>query len=68
LTTLYFETFEEDGLHNNGFSKDNKAQQLQIEIGFMESKEGLPIAHEVSQIAHLKTIPSYQLLKGLSLL
>ena len=26
VTTLYFETFEEDELRKNGFSKDNKSQ------------------------------------------
>jgi hypothetical protein len=29
VTTLYFETFEEDDLRKNGFSKDNKSQQPQ---------------------------------------
>lgn len=30
VTTLYFETFEEDELRMNGLSKDNKSQQPQI--------------------------------------
>ena len=30
VTTLYFETFTEDALRKNGFSKDNKSQQPQI--------------------------------------
>jgi transposase len=47
VTTLYFETFEEDELRKNGFSKDNKSNQPQIVIGLMVSKEGFPIAHEV---------------------
>ena len=47
VTTLYFETFEEDDLRKNGFSKDNKSQQPQILIALMVSKEGLPIAYEV---------------------
>jgi transposase len=46
VTTLYFETFEEDELRKNGFSKDNKSNQPQIVIGLMVSKEGFPIAHE----------------------
>lgn len=33
VTTLYFETFEEDDLRRNGFSKDNKSQQPQIVVG-----------------------------------
>lgn len=47
VTTLYFETFEEDDLRKNGFSKDNKSQQPQILIALMVSKEGLPITYEV---------------------
>jgi len=47
VTTLYFETFQEDELRKNGFSKDNKSQQPQILIGLMVSKEGFPVAYEV---------------------
>ena len=47
VTTLYFETFEEDELRKNGFSKDNKSQQPQILVALMVTKEGFPIAHEV---------------------
>jgi Transposase DDE domain len=47
VTTLYFETFEEDDLRKNGFSKDNKSQQPQILIALMVNKEGFPIAYEV---------------------
>ncbi|MBC7587638.1 MAG: IS1634 family transposase, partial [Chitinophagaceae bacterium] len=47
VTTLYFETFEEDELRKNGFSKDNKSQQPQILIALLVSKEGFPIAYEV---------------------
>jgi transposase len=47
VTTLYFETFQEDELRRNGFSKDNKSQQPQILIALMVTKEGLPVAYEV---------------------
>lgn len=47
VTTLYFETFEQDELRKNGFSKDNKSQQPQILIALMVTKEGFPIAYEV---------------------
>jgi transposase len=47
VTTLYFETFEEDELRRNGFSKDNKSQQPQILVALMVSKEGFPIAYEI---------------------
>lgn len=47
VTTLYFETFKEDELRMNGFSKDNKSQQPQILIALMVSKEGFPVSYEV---------------------
>ncbi len=47
VTTLYFESFEEDELRKNGFSKDNKSQQPQIVIALMVTKDGFPIAYEV---------------------
>lgn len=47
VTTLYFETFQEDELRKNGFSKDNKVHQPQILIALMVSKEGFPIAFEI---------------------
>ena len=47
VTTLYFETFEEDELRKNGFSKDNKSQQPQILVALMVTKEGFPMAYEV---------------------
>lgn len=47
VTTLYFETFEEDDLRKNGFSKDNKSQQPQILVALMVTKEGFPIAYEI---------------------
>lgn len=47
VTTLYFETFEEDELRKNGFSKDNKSQQPQILVALMVTKEGFPVACEI---------------------
>lgn len=47
VTTLYFETFEEDELRKNGFSKDNKSQQPQILVALMVTQEGFPIAYEI---------------------
>jgi len=47
VTTLYFETFTEDELRRNGFSKDNKSRQPQILVALMVTKEGFPIAYEV---------------------
>jgi transposase len=47
VTTLYFETFEQDDLRKNGFSKDNKSQQPQILIALMVTKDGFPITYEI---------------------
>mgnify|MGYP006338096527 FL=1 len=47
VTTLYFETFEEDELRKTGFSKDNKSQQPQILVALMVTHDGFPIAYEV---------------------
>ena len=47
VTTLYFETFEEDLLRKNGFSKDNKSQQPQILVALMVTKEGFPVAYDI---------------------
>ena len=47
VTTLYFETFEEDELRKNGFSKDSKSQQPQILVALVVTKEGFPIAFEI---------------------
>ena len=47
VTTLYFESFEEDELRRNGFSKDNKSQQPQVLVALLVTKEGFPIGYEV---------------------
>lgn len=47
VTTLYFESFKEDELRKNGFSKDNKPQQPQILIGLVVNTQGFPIAYEI---------------------
>lgn len=47
VTTLYFETFEDDALRKKGFSKDNKSQQPQILVGLMVSKDGFPLAYDI---------------------
>lgn len=49
VTTLYFETFKEDeaGFRKPGFSKDNKANQPQIVIGLIVTREGFPVSCEV---------------------
>lgn len=47
VTTLYFETFEDDDLRKTGFSKDSKSQQPQILVGLIVSKDGFPLAFDI---------------------
>jgi transposase len=47
VTTLYFETFTEDELRKNGFSKDNKSQQPQIVVALMVTPEGFPVNYQI---------------------
>jgi len=45
-TTLYFETFSEDSLRKNGYSKDLKFNQPQVLLALMVTQEGLPIGYQ----------------------
>lgn len=47
MTTLYFESSDEDDLRKTGFSKDGKHQQPQIYLGLMVSVGGLPIGYDI---------------------
>jgi len=46
-TTLYFESFSEDELKRNGYSKDMKFNQVQVLVGLLITSQGLPIGYEV---------------------
>jgi transposase len=46
-TTLYFESFEEDELKSNGYSKDNKFNQAQVLLSILVTASGLPISYEL---------------------
>jgi len=47
VTTLYFESFDDDELRKKGFSKDSKSQQTQILVALLVTKEGFPIGYEI---------------------
>jgi transposase len=47
VTTLYFETSQEDELRKIGFSKDGKQQHPQIVLGLLVSAGGYPLAFEM---------------------
>ncbi len=44
-TTLYFESFSEDELKQNGYSKDMKFNQPQVLLGLISTREGLPVGY-----------------------
>jgi transposase len=46
-TTIYFESFDEDELKANGFSKDCKHNQPQVLLALMVTTDGLPVDYEV---------------------
>lgn len=46
-TTLYFESFTEDELKENGYSKDMKFNQPQVLLALLITEQGLPIGYDV---------------------
>ncbi len=46
-TTLYFESFTEDELKKNGYSKDMKFNQPQILLVLFVTEKGLPVGYEL---------------------
>jgi transposase len=46
-TTIYFESFDEDELRQNGFSKDLKFNQPQVLLALMVTTDGLPIGYKL---------------------
>ena len=47
MTTLYFESSDEDDLRITGFSKDGKHQNPQIYLGLLVGKNGYPIGYDI---------------------
>ena len=47
ITTLYFESEDEDDLRKIGFSKDGKFQHPQIMLGLLVGKGGYPIGYDI---------------------
>ncbi|MEO1652643.1 MAG: IS1634 family transposase [Bacteroidota bacterium] len=47
LTTLYFETSQEDELRRIGYSKDGKSQHPQIVLGLLLGSQGYPLAYKI---------------------
>jgi transposase len=47
LTTIYFETNNNDEIRDFGFSKDGKHNHVQITMALLVTKHGLPIGYEL---------------------
>jgi len=47
VTTLYFESFQEDELRQKGFSKDGKPQETQVVLALLVTKQGLPVGYRL---------------------
>lgn len=66
-TTLYFESFIEDELKQNGYSKDMKFNQPQVLLALFVTENGLPIGYELfagSTFEGHTLIPVLEKLKG----
>ena len=47
MTTLYFETDQEDFIRKKGFSKDGKHQNPQIKLGIVVAEQGYPLGYDI---------------------
>lgn len=47
VTSLYFESFREDVLRTQGFSKDGKTAETQIILGLLVCENGYPLAYSI---------------------
>ena len=56
VTTLYFESDNEDELRHRGFSKVGKHQNPQIVLGLLVSIDGYPLAYDIFEGKNLKVI------------
>jgi transposase len=58
VTTLYFESVEQDDFRNFGFSKDQKFHVTQIVLALVANADGVPIAYDTfaGNMAETKTL------------
>lgn len=47
VTTLYFESAEQDDLRDFGFSKDNKFKEVQVVLSLMTTNKGHPVGYKL---------------------
>jgi hypothetical protein len=58
VTTLYFESTNQDDVRDFGFSKDQKYHSVQIVLALVVDSQGMPVAYEVfkGNLAETKTL------------
>ncbi len=58
VTTLYFESVDQDDIRDFGFSKDQKYHLVQIVLALVVDSQGIPLAYEVfrGNLAETKTL------------
>ncbi len=49
VTTLYFESIQQDGLRDFGYSKDSKFHSVQVMLALATTERGLPIGYRLFQ-------------------
>ena len=49
VTTLYFESINQDELREFGFSKDCKFKEVQVVLSLITTEYGIPIGYEIFQ-------------------
>ncbi|WP_282926623.1 IS1634 family transposase [Helcococcus kunzii] len=47
VTTMFFESVEQDALKRFGFSKDNKVNNVQVVLGLLIDKNGIPVYYDL---------------------
>jgi transposase len=58
VTTLYFESVQQDSIRDFGFSKDQKYHLVQIVFALVVDSQGMPLAYEIfkGNLAETKTL------------
>jgi hypothetical protein len=58
VTTLYFESVEQDEIRDFGFSKDQKHHCVQIVLALVVDSQGMPVAYEIfkGNLSETKTL------------
>ena len=58
VTTLYFESMEQDGLRDFGFSKDCKFKEVQVMLSLVTTDRGYPAGYKLFRGTPRKGAPS----------